>query len=209
MARFQVAPTKTNLLILKQQHKFASEGHDLLEQKRDILIAELLGMIDSAAEIQERVDKTLAEAYKLMDRVIVALGKTHIETLAKTMPINTEVSLSAKTVMGVNLPVIELTVSEKKPYYSFLNTDMSLDAAIFKFREILDILGKLAQTRISVLRLAKEVQKVMRRVNALEKIYLPDYEDSINYVQNVLDELERSSFFVLKLIKNRLKKESK
>ncbi len=185
MARFEVAPTKTNLLSLKQNLNFAREGHGLLGQKRDILIAELLGMIDTAAEIQERIDKLLAQAYILLDRAIMMHGKITLESLAQTIPIKTQVSLSSRTVMGVNLPLVDVFINEKKPYYSFMHTDISLDTALFKFREILDILGRLAQTRISVLRLAEEAQKTMRRVNALEKIYLPDYEESINYIQNV------------------------
>ncbi len=56
----------------------------------------------------------------------------------------------------------------------------------------------------SVLRLAAEVKKSMRRVNALEKIHIPDYTDVLQYIANTLEESERESFFVLKMIKARL-----
>lgn len=205
MARFEIAPTKTNLMNLKQQLNFAAEGHQLLEQKRDIIVAELLGMIGTASELQDRVDALIAQGYELLDRALISLGKDKIEQLRKSIPIDTMVTTSSRKVMGLALPVVDLDIREKKPYYGLLNTDRSLDAAVFKFREILDNLGRLAQMRISVLRLAKEAQKTMRRVNALEKIYLPDYRDTIDYIQNALDEADRQAFFVTKLIKNRLK----
>ncbi len=205
MARYQIAPTKTNLLSLKQQRGFALEGHELLEQKRDILIAELMGMINTAHDIQEKVDEYLAEAYRLLEKALISTGKDSLKKLSKTMPITTRVDTSTRKVMGLTLPSVDVTITEKKPYYSMLHTTSETDATVTKFREILDLLGKLAQSRISVLRLAKEAQKTIRRVNALEKIYLPDYEESIEYIQNMLEESERESFFVLKLIKNRMK----
>jgi len=205
MARYQVAPTKNNLLNLKQDQKFAAEGHALLEQKRDILVAELMGMVNTAAEVQERVDASIVQAYKFLDRAIIKMGLETLKDIASNMPIRNDVSISSRKIMGVSVPQVDVSISEKKPYYSFLNTEPELDEAVIKFRDILDMLAKLAQTSITVFRLAKEAQKTVRRVNALEKIYLPDYKESITYIQSSLEESERESFFTLKLIKKKLK----
>ena len=205
MARYQIAPTKTNLLAMKQQLKFTQEGHELLEQKRDIILAELMGMMNTAKDIQDKSDALLKKAYAHLEKAIMSQGKEILDNLASTIPIKSYVDISSRKVMGINLPDIQVTVTEKKPYYSFYNTGPEVDATIATFRELLDNLGKLAETRISVLRLAKEAQKTIRRVNALEKIYLPDYNESIQYIQNVLDESERETFFTLKLIKKRQK----
>ncbi len=205
MARYQVAPTKNNLLNLKQEQKFVTEGHSLLEQKRDILVAELMGMVNTAAEVQERVDTNIIQAYKFLDKAIVKMGLETLKDLALNMPIRNDVSISSRKIMGVSVPQVDVSISEKKPYYSFLTTEPELDEAVMKFRDILDMLAKLAQTSVTVFRLAKESQKTVRRVNALEKIYLPDYKDSINYIQSSLEESERESFFTLKLIKKKLK----
>ncbi|MCB1195322.1 V-type ATP synthase subunit D [bacterium] len=206
MARLEIAPTKTNLLDLKQQHSFATEGHTLLNQKRDILLAELMGMMGTAAEIEERVDKLLAAAYDQLDTALISMGKKNLRDLSRTMPIETMVEIATRKIMGISVPNVKVYIDEKKPYYGLLNTTRELDQAVASFREILDLLGRLAQTRITVVRLAKEVQKTTRRVNALEKIYLPDYNESIKYIQDVLDEADRESFFVMKLMKKRLKK---
>ncbi|MCK4351745.1 MAG: V-type ATP synthase subunit D, partial [Candidatus Krumholzibacteria bacterium] len=55
-----------------------------------------------------------------------------------------------------------------------------------------------------LMRLSREVAKTIRRVNALEKIFIPDYEETLKYIEMAIEESERESFFVLKLIKDRL-----
>ena len=46
MAQLNYAPTKTNLLKLRSDLKFAQQGYELLDQKRNILIIELLALVD-------------------------------------------------------------------------------------------------------------------------------------------------------------------
>ena len=54
------------------------------------------------------------------------------------------------------------------------------------------------------MRLSREVGKTIRRVNALEKIFIPDYDETLKYIEMALEESEREAFFVLKLVKDRL-----
>ncbi|MCK4236011.1 MAG: V-type ATP synthase subunit D, partial [Candidatus Krumholzibacteria bacterium] len=68
----------------------------------------------------------------------------------------------------------------------------------------LRLLGSLAEARISLMRLSREVAKTIRRVNALEKIFIPDYEETLKYIEMALEESEREAFFILKLVKDRL-----
>jgi V/A-type H+/Na+-transporting ATPase subunit D len=58
-----VAPTKTNLIRLRDELKFAKMGHELLDQKRNILVLELLNLVDQAVEYEAKVDAALAKAY--------------------------------------------------------------------------------------------------------------------------------------------------
>ncbi|MFA5629849.1 MAG: V-type ATP synthase subunit D, partial [Dehalococcoidales bacterium] len=57
-----IAPTRSNLLRLTDELKFATLGHELLDQKRSILVVELLTLVDQAVEYQNRVDQALAKA---------------------------------------------------------------------------------------------------------------------------------------------------
>ena len=57
-------PTKTNMMKVKRDLGFAIEGWELLDQKRKILVVELMGLIDRAVEAQEKVEERLAVAFK-------------------------------------------------------------------------------------------------------------------------------------------------
>jgi V/A-type H+-transporting ATPase subunit D len=48
------------------------------------------------------------------------------------------------------------------------------------------------------------VRKTIRKVNALEKIAIPELESSVQFVQNRLEENERDMFVLMKMVKNRL-----
>ena len=52
-------PTKSNFLSLKRQLAFAEEGYDLLEQKRQILIFELMSRLGRAQEAESKVTEAL------------------------------------------------------------------------------------------------------------------------------------------------------
>ena len=75
MARYEMAPTKTNLMKVKRDLGFAREGWELLDQKRKILVVELMGLIDRAVEAQEEVESKLAEA----GNVVVSSGELQAE----------------------------------------------------------------------------------------------------------------------------------
>jgi V/A-type H+-transporting ATPase subunit D len=59
----QYAPTKTNLLRLRNDLNFAQQGYELLDQKRNILIIELLALVDQTTDYQSRVENALAKGY--------------------------------------------------------------------------------------------------------------------------------------------------
>ena len=74
------------------------------------------------------------------------------------------------------------------------------------FKEALKLLGKLSELKISVLRLANEVKKTIRKVNALEKIAIPDLQEIVHYIQSRLEENERDMFVLMKMVKENLEK---
>ena len=46
MPREPLAPTKSNLIRIKERLETAEEGYDLLEQKREILVMELMRKVE-------------------------------------------------------------------------------------------------------------------------------------------------------------------
>ena len=62
-----------------------------------------------------------------------------------------------------------------------------------KLSELLQKLLKLAEMEKTVKLLAQEIEKTRRRVNALEYVMIPQYQETIRYIVMKLDENERGS----------------
>jgi V/A-type H+/Na+-transporting ATPase subunit D len=206
MAQLSYAPTKTNLLRLRSDLKFAQQGYELLDQKRNILIIELLALLDQTVDFQDRVETALATAYNALEEAILDMGKLKVQYLTGAVNISTNITVRSRRVMGVTLPVIETEFQERPPYYSPLGNSFWIDSSLYFFKEVLKLLGKLSELKISVLRLANEVKKTIRKVNALEKIAIPDLKETVHYIQSRLEENERDMFVLMKMVKESLEK---
>ncbi|UCG00233.1 MAG: V-type ATP synthase subunit D [Spirochaetaceae bacterium] len=199
-----VAPTKTNLLRIRHELEFARLGHELLDQKRNILVLELLNLVDQTVDFQDRVVKALEEAYRTLEQAVLRMGKLRVSSLASAVNIRAEIELKTRRVMGVRLPVVQTSFSEHPPYYSPLGTSFWIDNSLEEFKQALQLMGRLAELKISIIRLAAEVRKTIRKVNALEKIAIPDLEQTVGFIQNRLEENERDMFVLMKMVKRRL-----
>jgi len=203
-----VAPTKTSLLRLREELKFARLGHELLDQKRNILVVELLTLVDQAADYEKKVEEALATAYGSLQEAALAMGKLRVSSAAAAVNLEPSVTLRQRKVMGVVLPVVETSFQERPPHYSPRETSVWMDKSVMDFQEALKLMGRFAELKASIMRLAAEVRKTIRKVNALEKIAIPDLEESVHYIQGRLEENERDMFTLMKLVKNRLTRET-
>ncbi|MEE1492914.1 MAG: V-type ATP synthase subunit D, partial [Massilioclostridium sp.] len=59
----------------------------------------------------------------------------------------------------------------------------------------------LAEVENSVYRLANAIKKTQRRANALKNIIIPQFEDTVKFITDALEEKEREEFSRLKVIK--------
>jgi V/A-type H+-transporting ATPase subunit D len=73
--KINIAATKTNLLKSKKLLSLTIEGHDLLDEKRRILINELTSIIHIVDKLQREVDTALQGAYGLVDKAVVLMGR--------------------------------------------------------------------------------------------------------------------------------------
>ncbi len=72
-----------------------------------------------------------------------------------------------------------------------------------KFSEVLVLTAKLAEVETGVYRLATEIKRTQRRVNALEYVLIPQYEEMVKFIESYLEETERDDFFRMKRLKSR------
>jgi len=203
MARLRVAPTHSNLLRIREALKLAREGYEILDKKREVLTTELMHMAHNAAVLQERVWALLAEAYRALEMARLSMGRERLEWAALSVNETVEVEVKPYSVMGVVIPTVEAHGAPPGMPYSLGDTTVALDEAVACFRRTLAEIPVLSETMTTVWRLARELQKTQRRVNALQYIFIPQYEETVAFIESALEEREREETFRLKRIKSR------
>lgn len=203
MPKLQVAPTKSNLLRIRKQETFAREGYDLLEQKRQILVLELMSRVEAAKRVQSDVDERMAAAYKALRTAAVRSGTLAMESEAIATRLDYTVEIGSRPLMGISLPQVAFKPAAIAPQFGLAAGTAASDTVLKTFLEALADIARLAEVENAVFRLAREVKKTQRRVNALEKIFIPTYNETLSFITSTLEEREREGFVIMKMVKDR------
>jgi len=183
---------------------FAQEGYDLLEQKRQILVLELMGRVEGAKRAQKDVDEIMAQAFSALREGALRSGTEAMTRESIGIVRDHRIDISSRPVMGLDLPSVNVENVPPKPEFGLGSGSAMSDEVMMQFTKALDAIAHLAEIENAVFRLASEVRRTQRRVNALSKVFIPDYEDTIDYIEDVLEERERESFVIMKMAKARL-----
>ena len=203
MAKLNIAPTKSNLLLMKEQLSVSQNGYELLEQKREILVQSLMHMVDRVKMLEKEIDDAVQTAYPAFRRMLMATGSDQVKRISHD--IHYEFGMQEKQVVlgGMTFSTIDVQLPKKQLFYSMIGTYANTDDVINKFFTILSLLTQMASIRTIVWRLAEEVKKTQRRVNALDKMVIPQAKETMRYIENSLEEKERENVFVLKALKKK------
>ena len=203
MAKVNVPPTRSNLIRIKQDLKFAREGYEILDRKREVLTAELVRVAHEAEVLQKEVWQLLDGAYRALEKAQLTLGQEKVEWAALAANKTIDIHLRFRGIMGVAIPVIDAQGEPPEMSYSPGDTNAALDEATSAFRDVLLRTSELSMLTTTVWRLAGELRKTQRRVNALQHIFIPQYEETVLFIVATLEEREREETFRLKLLKTR------
>jgi V/A-type H+-transporting ATPase subunit D len=205
----QVATTRMELLAKKGQIALAEQGRELLEQKRSALMRELLQVADRALARSDALQHAAAAARRALARAEVLAGTEAVRSAAMAARGELALEVRSANVMGVSVPLIEQKAVVRPVLgrgYSLAGTPVSIDEAAGAFEAEVDCLIQLAEIELRLTRLAGEIQRTSRRVNALEHVLIPRLIAERDYIQMALDERERADHFRLKRVKTALQR---
>jgi V/A-type H+/Na+-transporting ATPase subunit D len=203
MPRLTLSATKGNLLKIKDEHALAAEALTFLEQKRDLLLDELLRLQGQAARLRQQVEQALALAYGHLLSGLLALGSEGVARAALGVREGDRLDLQDRAFLGLPMPVVEFHAGESQPRFSFGGTVSDLDRCALAVRQALGPIAELAEVEGMVWRLAEELQRTVRRTNALNYMIIPTYLETRHYLESALEEKEREALFHLKRVKAR------
>jgi V/A-type H+-transporting ATPase subunit D len=203
MARLAVAPTRDAYLEIKRTLKRVQEGHDLLEQKRQILITELMTQVEVAKRIKDDVAAAMAAAHQVLAQAAMQSGMTGLRRQSCGVQMEHTVTIRSRSVMGVPVPQIECKVAAFGIHFGLTDGRSGTDEVMRRFVTALELVAKLAQVENAVFRLAREIRRTQRRVKALEKIFIPQYKEALRFIGQALEERQREEFVVLQKAKQK------
>jgi V/A-type H+-transporting ATPase subunit D len=204
MAKLNVAPTKSNYLEMSNQLDSAKEGYELLDQKRQILVYELMSRLGRARDAERRVAEAMERAFAALRGAVLDVGSAGVDRASLAVVMDHQVELSHQNLMGIRLPTVTSLLAELTVQFGVGGTSARADTAMRRFVEALSLVAELAELENSVIRLARELRKTQRRCNALSKVFIPDYSETIEYILSSLEEREREAFVIQKMIKDRM-----
>lgn len=212
MARLNVNPTRMELSSLKKKLASAQRGHKLLKDKRDELMRQFMNLIRENKQLRTEVEEGIAEANRYMAVAGSVMQREVLETALMLPKQEVELEVSEKNVMSVYIPVFspKYRTGDTDDIYSYGTafTSVDLDGAINALSEIFPKMIRLAEVEKACQLMADEIEKTRRRVNALEHIMIPDYQETIKYITMKLSENERSTTTSLMKVKDMVLKQS-
>lgn len=209
MAILNVNLTRIESINMKKSLKTAQRGHKLLKDKLDELIKKIIELVQKNEQLRKKTDEMLTNAYQNFMLAKAVMGEEGIEEALVIPKQAVSVNISENSIMSVKIPQFDFKKeaeenTNNKILYGFAYTTSELDKAIESFSEVAENLLELAQNEKAIELISAEIEKTRRRVNAIENVTIPNYIDTIKYIQLKLSEDERASTSRLMKIKDML-----
>jgi V/A-type H+-transporting ATPase subunit D len=201
--------TRTALLGIRARMRDAVWGCEILKEKRNSLVRELMKIVPELLRNTEALEASMSRSYQSLTQMLALDGPEVSGSCAVAASGEIFVGMESTSVMGVPIPKIEIPDSIRAPDargYHLLGTSTRVDLTARDFEVVLHQLMKLASKEISLRRVGEEIRKTNRRVNGLEQIVIPRLKQQGKYIQMVLNEREREDTYRLRRIKQVLRK---
>ncbi|MGD9972019.1 MAG: V-type ATP synthase subunit D [Desulfatirhabdiaceae bacterium] len=203
MDRLPLSANKSNLLRLREELSFAIDGMTLLDEKKEALLSHIRSLSTRSDRMRTKVNQALQDTYRRHRETLLMVGRLACERAAMAARADEDVDVIEKSFMGVALPVLRISIPPPRPTYGFLETGFSMDETVSSVHRSLEIIAELAEVEVGLFRLITEIKKTLKRINALENIYIPLYHATIKHIEETLEEKEREFLFQLKRQKGR------
>ena len=195
----KVVPTKGNLIAMKKSLQLANLGYNLMDQKRNVLIKEMMTLLDDVKIIRDQITSSYQEAYDALQEANISMGL--ISSIVNSTPEDYGISIAYRSVMGVEIPKISYNQQPLKMTYDIERSNSKVDYAYNCFYRVKQLTVLLAEVENSVYRLANTIRKTQKRATALKNISIPRFESTIKVISEALEEKEREEFTRQKVIK--------
>ena len=185
------AAVRSRLLTLHQERKAARLGRELLDNKREAILRELLQRTRRRDKLRSALGQALRDAHRMVRAAHIEIGGAQIDGASLAQPVSVSVDLRHGSIVGVAMPRLQPRMTGFAPQYGVGATAASLDDAGACFSALLPTLIGLAQEEEAARNLQTGLIKTVRRLKALEQVVIPRLEQEVRDVLAALEEDER------------------
>ena len=114
MTKLNMAPTKSNLLKVKEQLSISMDGYELLEQKREILVMELMHMVEQIKLLEREIDKLIASAYPALKSMLTSVGGDRVERIAHAVSYDFNITEKSVIKAGMTFSTIDMELPKRQ-----------------------------------------------------------------------------------------------
>ncbi len=205
----QVRATRAEFLAKKKQIILARQGRDLLQEKRNALLQEFMRTAEQVMRGSDELENNVGESAAALALAEALDGPEAVRSAAFAARAQVTLEVTGVNIMGVPVPRIEtksVARSSLDRGYGLSSVSSRIDAAAQAFETQLDLIIELAASEMRLRRLAEEIGRTTRRVNAMDNVLIPRLEAQRDYIHMVLEEREREDLFRLKRVKMKLER---
>lgn len=199
----EVSPTRMNLLTRRSQLLLAGRGVQLLEKKRDALLQEFQAKVHEALEARRQLADAAQEAHLALMLAQSFDGPEQVAAFSLSLPVRLTARAEVDNVWGIKVPRLAADYPQALTM-SPLAVGGRTVAAQVAFQKLCRLFIQIANGEARLRRVAEEIKKTARRVNALQQAVIPGIRSQIRYIQQALDQQEQDDVFRLKRIKGKL-----
>lgn len=182
---------RSRLLELRADLAAAQSGREVLEQKRELLLAALRTAVERGRHARQAARAALMLARSRVAEARAAMGTVAVEAALLAQPETATVQRRAGSVVGVPVPSLALQAQPFRPRYGPLGASEALDLAGVAWQEALAALVRHAEAELQRRALRHGLARTARRLGALETIVLPRLRAELRETAAALDEEER------------------
>ena len=204
MSMAMINPTRMNLINLKKRTVIARKGYSILKRKREVLVIEFLKLLKESKGSRSTLNDIIKSSYRTVAIASSYVGNFELEETAMHVEQESGITMKVKNIMGVRIPGINRLAEGAVYNPMMMQTSLAVDDINESFRKAVSSVVEVAQREQSLRRIAVEIDKTKRRVNALDYRVIPGMLAQSRYIRMRLEEIDRDTFSALKHVKKKI-----
>jgi len=202
-----VFPSRMVLTVMKTRLKGAQKGHSLLKKKSDALTLKFRATLKKIIENKTVMGDLMKAVYFSLAEAAYAAGDITQTVIQNADKAQNKIKFTKDNVAGVQLTNFTMH-SEGSDVYQLTGLGKG-GATVTRCKETaqkaIKLLIELASLQTAFITLDEAIKITNRRVNGIEYVIIPRFENTIAYCIEELDERDREDFYRLKKVQDKKK----